>query len=208
MEKGIIVATALRLLDESGLEGLTLRRLAAELGVQAPALYWHFKSKQLLLDAMAAAMMAEHLTRPDLEDPAKWREWLTAYAHSDRAMLNSRRDGARLAAGTRPSPELFALVERSVAALERAGFGVGDALRGLFAVSGYVAGFVLEEQADRDRGAEGEGPDLDAFRAEHPRLAAGLMEIGDPQGDAAFEGGLQLILDGLERRLRPSEAPG
>ncbi|MGR6916275.1 TetR/AcrR family transcriptional regulator C-terminal domain-containing protein [[Actinomadura] parvosata] len=207
LEKGIIVATALRLLDESGLEGLTLRRLAAELGVQAPALYWHFKSKQLLLDAMAAAMMADYLTRPDLEDPAKWREWLTAYAHSDRAMLNSRRDGARLAAGTRPSPELFALVERSVVALERAGFGVGDALRGLFAVSGYVAGFVLEEQADRDRAGEGEGPDLDAFRAEHPRLAAGLMETGDPQGDEAFEGGLQLILDGLERRLRPSAAP-
>ncbi|MFB9623018.1 TetR/AcrR family transcriptional regulator C-terminal domain-containing protein [Nonomuraea helvata] len=203
LEKGTIVATALRLLNEVGLDGLTLRRLASELGVQAPALYWHFKGKQELLDAMAAAMMAAHQSRPLLTEPAKWREWVADYAHTDRAMLNSYRDGAKLVAGTRPSPELFAAVERVVAGLESAGFTAGDAMRGLSTVSGYVAGFVLEEQADRMRPDKGHAlPDMEEFQAAYPRLMAGMAEVGDPQGDQAFEGGLQLILDGMELRLK------
>ncbi|MGW2223750.1 TetR family transcriptional regulator, partial [Nonomuraea sp. NPDC001684] len=113
LEKGTIVAAALRLLQETGLDGLTLRRLAGELGVQAPALYWHFTNKQELLDAMAEAMTAAHMTRPALTEPAAWREWMRDHAHRDRAMLNSYRDGARLVAGTRPSPVLFEVVERS-----------------------------------------------------------------------------------------------
>ncbi|GGS69355.1 TetR family transcriptional regulator [Nonomuraea spiralis] len=203
LEKGIIVAAALRLLQDKGLDGLTLRRLAGELGVQAPALYWHVKNKQELLDAMAEAMTAAHVTRPALADPAAWREWMRDYAHRDRAMLNSYRDGARLVAGTRPSPLLFEVVERSVASLESAGFTAGDAVRGLFAVSSYVAGFVLEEQADRMRpDADGAMPDLAAFQEAHPRLMAGLAEVGDPQGERSFEGGLRLILDGMGARLR------
>lgn len=51
-----VVDTALRLLNEVGLDGLTLRRIAKELNVQAPALYWHFKNKQELLDEMATEM--------------------------------------------------------------------------------------------------------------------------------------------------------
>ncbi|NUW30941.1 TetR/AcrR family transcriptional regulator C-terminal domain-containing protein [Nonomuraea sp. SMC257] len=201
MERGTIVATALRLLDEGGLDRLTLRRLAGELGVQAPALYWHFRGKQELLDAMAAQMVREQPERPVFTDPARWRVWLADRARGDRAMLNSRRDGARLVAGTRPSPELFAQVERAVAALESAGFTAEDAMLGLSAVSGYVGGFVLEEQADRARDDEQEPPDREAVARAYPRLMAALERIGDPQGDRAFEGGLALILDGLERRL-------
>lgn len=206
LEKGTIVATALRLLDEVGLDGLTLRRLAGELGVQAPALYWHFKNKQELLDAMAAAMMSAHTSRPTLTEPGKWREWIAGYAHADRALLNSYRDGAKLVAGTRPSSDLFAVVERAMAGLEAAGFSAGDAARGLFTVSGYVAGFVLEEQADRTRTDGEDGmPDMEEFRAAYPRLMAGLAEVGDPQGDLSFEGGLQLILDGMGLRLKAQD---
>jgi TetR/AcrR family transcriptional regulator, tetracycline repressor protein len=52
-----VTRAALRLLDEVGLEGLTTRRLAAELGVQSPALYWHFRTKQDLLGEMAEAVI-------------------------------------------------------------------------------------------------------------------------------------------------------
>ncbi|WP_433517325.1 TetR/AcrR family transcriptional regulator C-terminal domain-containing protein [Nonomuraea sp. CA-143628] len=202
LEKGTIVATGLRLLDEVGLDGLTLRRLAAELGVQAPALYWHFKNKQQLLDAMAVAMEAPHVTRPVFTDPSRWREWVADYARGSRAILNSHRDGARLAAGTRSSPEVFAMVERAVEALELAGFTVADAARGLFAVSNYVAGFVLEEQADRTRPDTDElGPDMAEFQARYPRIMAALLAEGDPQGDNSFEAGLALVLDGMRLRL-------
>ncbi|MGW5823017.1 TetR family transcriptional regulator, partial [Streptomyces noursei] len=53
IDRKLVVETALRLLNEGGLDGLTLRRIAKELDVQAPALYWHFKNKQELLDEMA-----------------------------------------------------------------------------------------------------------------------------------------------------------
>ncbi|PZR71867.1 MAG: TetR family transcriptional regulator, partial [Stutzerimonas stutzeri] len=53
-----IIEAAFRLLDESGIEGVSLRKLACNLGIRAPSLYWHFKSKQALIDAMADAMIA------------------------------------------------------------------------------------------------------------------------------------------------------
>jgi len=56
LDPALVVLVALKLLDEVGLDGLTLRRLAAELGVQAPALYWHFANKRELLDHMAQAI--------------------------------------------------------------------------------------------------------------------------------------------------------
>ncbi|MER6948051.1 TetR/AcrR family transcriptional regulator C-terminal domain-containing protein [Nonomuraea sp. NPDC000554] len=201
LERGTIVAAALRLLDEVGLDGLTLRRLATDLGVQAPALYWHFKNKQELLDAMAAAMSSAHPRRRPLDDPARWREWIADYARGERAMLNSHRDGARLAAGTKPTDEMFGLVELAVEALERAGFAAADAFSGLFAVTNFVAGFTLEEQAERTRPDTDDHPDLVAFQARYPRMMAWLIETGDPQGDDSFEASLALILDGMSQRL-------
>ncbi|MCK2217512.1 TetR/AcrR family transcriptional regulator C-terminal domain-containing protein [Actinomadura sp. ATCC 31491] len=200
LERAAIVETALRLLNETGLDGLTLRRLAAELDVRAPALYWHFANKQELLDAMAARMAAGMRA---VDGGGGWREALRGFARGLRATLNAYRDGARLAAGTRPSPELFASTERSVAALESAGFPAADAVQAMITLSGYVGGFVLEEQSDRTRPDAGDGPpDLAEFARAYPRLAAGLAAIGDPQGERSFDRGLELILDGLELRLR------
>src|ERR1700760_3630975 len=51
-----IVAVALELLDEGGLDGLTLRRLADRLGIRAPTLYWHVRNKRELLDLLAAGV--------------------------------------------------------------------------------------------------------------------------------------------------------
>ena len=58
LDRAQVVTAAIELLDEVGLDGLTLRRLAQELGVQAPALYWHFKDKQELLDQMMVTISA------------------------------------------------------------------------------------------------------------------------------------------------------
>jgi len=56
LNRDVIARSALRLLDANGIEGVTMRTLAAELGVQAPSLYWHVKSKEDIFRAMAAAM--------------------------------------------------------------------------------------------------------------------------------------------------------
>lgn len=64
------VRTALDLLDDVGLDGLTLRALAARLDVQAPALYWHFTGKQDLLDEMATQLWRDVLAAAGLVDPS------------------------------------------------------------------------------------------------------------------------------------------
>src|SRR5262245_50664549 len=92
-----VVRVALSVLDETGLEGLTLRRVADALGVRTPTLYWHVKSKQALLDEMATAMVREFAWPTVIA--TGWQEWLTAVAGALRRMLLRHRDGARVLSG-------------------------------------------------------------------------------------------------------------
>ncbi|WP_396047828.1 TetR/AcrR family transcriptional regulator [Aeromicrobium sp. UC242_57] len=64
MNPDVVVATALRIVDEQGLDALTVRRVADEFGVTPMALYWHFSNKEALLDAVGDAVVAG-LALPD-----------------------------------------------------------------------------------------------------------------------------------------------
>ncbi len=64
VNRNMVAQAGLKLLNDVGLEQLTLRRLGAELEVQAAAIYWHFKSKEELIDEMATMVLAEGA--PDL----------------------------------------------------------------------------------------------------------------------------------------------
>ena len=214
LERDLVVRTALRLLDEVGLDGLTLRKLAAELGVQAPALYWHFTNKQELLDHMAQAIAEE--ARGALLESGPWEERLMSYARGSRRALLSHRDGARVVAGNRPVEALFPTIEHTLADLVEAGFTPGEAMRSLVTVGTFVGGFVTEEQAEARRNAdEGwtEEQDVEALMRlledrQLPTLAAALMETGDPNGEKTFEHGLRLIIDGMRATLdRRTETP-
>lgn len=59
LQRETVARAALQLLDEVGLDGLTMRRLAAYLDIQNPSLYWHFTKKQELLNCIAVLMIAE-----------------------------------------------------------------------------------------------------------------------------------------------------
>ena len=207
-----MVRAALRLLDEVGLEGLTLRRLAADLGVQAPALYWHFANKQALLDHMAQAIADETRGFDGAGQP--WDERLMAYARRNRQALLRHRDGARVVAGNRPTEAMFPTAERALAVLVEAGFTPGEALRSLVAIGTFVGGFVTEEQAEARRDEEEgrtEEEDQEAFRqlleGNLPTLVAALRETGDPNGEETFEHGLRLIVDGMWATLARRTGP-
>ena len=90
-----VVEHALDVLDRHGLADLSMRRLAADLGVQPSALYWHFASKQALLAAVADEVLRRG-THPLADDP--WPEQVTAYAHQLRDAMLAYRDGAELVA--------------------------------------------------------------------------------------------------------------
>ncbi len=73
LDRHRVADTALRLLNEVGLDGLTLRAIAKELDVKAPALYWHFKDKQALLDEMASEMYRRMAAAPNPTPPTPGR---------------------------------------------------------------------------------------------------------------------------------------
>ena len=62
LSRETVIRAALDLLNEVGVDGLSTRRLAERLGVQQPALYWHFKNKRELLDALSRQMLVERHT--------------------------------------------------------------------------------------------------------------------------------------------------
>ncbi|MFI9595986.1 TetR/AcrR family transcriptional regulator C-terminal domain-containing protein [Nonomuraea sp. NPDC052265] len=195
LTKHMLIDTALRLLDEVGLEGLTVRRLAAELGVQSPALYWHIRTKQELLDGMADAICRAPGMGPPRDDEP-WQDWLLRRARAYRTTLLARRDGARVVAHARSmSPETVALFEQELTAMVERGFTPALALHTIATVTYYVNGFVLQEQA-----ASSSPGSLDSVP---PTLLAALREGGGPVGEAAFEHGLRALIDGTSAALSP-----
>jgi TetR/AcrR family tetracycline transcriptional repressor len=189
-----VVDTALGLLDEVGLDGLTTRRLAAELGVKSPALYWHFRDKQELLDEMAATLLlgaGMGGPRPD----ESWRDWLERRARVYRRSLLDHRDGGRLVVGVDPGAVVAARFDEELAALVGRGFTPLLALRAIAAVVHYTTGFVLQEQAHRPRPTAQAPPLTDL-----PTLAAAVAAGGaDPE--ESFAQSLALVLDGVASRL-------
>src|SRR5205807_7134439 len=136
-----IVSAALDLLDEAGLEGLTMRALAERMGVRAASLYWHIRDKEQLLGMLAEAIVAE-VPEPDSALP--WRAQLEAFATDYRRVLQSHRNAARIMIVTQPAaPRLY---ERLVRSLLAAGFDGGVAVEACHLLAGtYVPAAVAEE---------------------------------------------------------------
>ena len=132
LDKGTVIAAALELLNEVGMDSLTTRKLAERLRVQQPALYWHFPSKRALLDALAEAMLTERHTRSLPEENEDWRVFLKENALSFRKALLSYRDGARIHAGTRPTEPHYGTAEAQIRFLCTAGFSPKRAVWALF----------------------------------------------------------------------------
>lgn len=147
LDRAQVVDAALRLLDETGLEGLTLRRIATELDVKAPALYWHFANKQALLDEMATEMLRRMYAGP-VGVPGSWQEAITTTCRTLRTALLGYRDGARVFSGTRLTDYGHAEGQEALlAAFRRAGFELADAVLAFTTAYAFTTGFVIEEQA-------------------------------------------------------------
>jgi TetR/AcrR family tetracycline transcriptional repressor len=206
-----VVRAAVALLHDGGLAGLTLRRLASTLGVQAPTLYWHVRDKRHLLDLMAVHIMSEALT-PAMREPAPgqpWWDWLAQRARALRAAMLAHPDGALVVAGNRPTADVLPDVERQLAALVRAGFTPGEALRSLWVIGAYVGGDAIEVQAEAARPTEAAEDDKALAKeirsGAFPVMAAAMADRTDD--DARFEEGLALLLDGLRARLTRRTTP-
>jgi TetR/AcrR family tetracycline transcriptional repressor len=208
LDRQLILHHAFSVLNEVGLENLTLRRLAAKINVKAPALYWHFRDKRDLLDEMATQILRESTQNySGLALITDWQEWAVACYQALRATLLRYRDGARVFSGAYlTDAELYAPMEANLSRVTAAGFSLRQTIVGLGALYSYTIGFVIEEQAaEFPPGTP--NPQYDLAERDrrfdknlYPLAAAAGVEIFS-QRDARFTEGLAIIVTGMASLL-------
>ncbi len=216
-----IVAAAVRIADAEGVEAVSMRRLADELGVATMTPYTHLESKDDLLDLMRDAVAAEMLLPEPL--PEDWRAALRAIAHRTKDAFEAH-PWVLDARPRYPRARINHLrhIEKSVSVVLRLGADrrLGRAI--LMSVDDYVTGYCLRARS-RAKMLASLGPEekdeLRSFRRVDPEVTAAL-EAGElplikkvmgradrdkPFGippDSGFEPGLEWLLDGIEATVR------
>jgi len=211
-----VVAEALAVIAEDGANALTMRRLAARLGVVPGALYHHVGNKQQLHDLVLDGVLAEvdvHL------DPAlDWTEQLKVLAHRLRQVLEDHPGIAGILKTRDPlGPHSLALAEAFLSPLQTAGFGDRQAGLAFFLLLDYTIGFAVStpatsvnEQRVRDQAIRTQLHEL--FRSLPPDRFPALVALGEhvwvDNRDQRFTAGLQVLIDGLEHPRRSPPPAG
>lgn len=194
VNREMVTRAALRLLNEVGLEQLTLRLIAKELRIQAPTVYWHFRSKEELIDEMATVVLAEGAGR--LIPPkasADWTAWAAAFGSGLRQTFLAYRDGARMVAGSRlTNTEYMKTAERIAAKLVDAGFSVRQTVVLLSTIYNFTQSFVMEEQAVFPRPNQ---------RSPHYDIAARNAKL-DPKEFPLLRQSGPILFDRFNRRFK------
>lgn len=189
----VITRAAVALLDEVGLAELSTRRLAAKLGVQSPTLYWHVKNKAELLDLVAEAICTDAF---DIPADAPWREQLASGLRQFRALLTAHRDAAELLRLRPPGPQRRKHIDATIGILLDAGFSPDDAA----GISRLLSAHVMDSVPAHTPGDP--DPVIESM-ATYPNLAKVGPAFDRLSTEDLFELGVEVILDGLERRLLP-----
>jgi AcrR family transcriptional regulator len=206
-ERAIQVAVALA--DRGGIDSLSMRKLAGELGIEAMSLYYHVKSKDDILDGMLDAVYGEFATPQAGEE---WREAMRERARSTRAVLARHPWATSIKARTSPGPATLGHLDSVIGCLRAAGFSMPVVGHAMSLLDSYVQGFAMQEatlplDAAGDIGAATE--DIMAQQEQMAEAFPGLAEMaatlilqpGYAYGNE-FEFGLELILDGIESAHR------
>ena len=203
---------AMTLADKKGLEALTMRALAQELGVEAMSLYHHVSNKSDILDGMVDLVFAQVEVPKGTGD---WKNEMRARAHSARAVLN-KHPWALSLMESRSAPGMATLMHHDavLGSLRKGGFSIALTAHAYSLIDAYLYGFVLQElqlpfdtednqdtqevaKSIFEKIPEGALPHMVEFTTKHV-LKPGYSYAKE------FDYGLELILDGLERALSKS----
>ncbi|MFF3891708.1 TetR/AcrR family transcriptional regulator [Streptomyces sp. NPDC001812] len=199
-----ITAAAVALADAEGLEAVTMRKVAAQVGAGAMSLYSYAPDKETLLNLMVDHVSGELPTTDTLT--GDWRADLKAVAHLQRAlMLRHPWLPAALSTHRTPGPHTLAFLERALTALRPTGLDGAAKLEIFAQLTAFVAGHAAHEIA---QAAASRSPDRAAAEARylaavaadghHPELAEALSAPGHPLApEATFTRFLNRLIDGL-----------
>jgi AcrR family transcriptional regulator len=201
-----VIEAALKVMDADGLEAVTMRRVAREVGVEAMSLYNHVKDKDDLLQGVCNRVMA------DFEfptEPGDWADRCRAGARSWRRVLQAHPDVMRLFAETHgpstSSTESLKPTEFALRLLQEVGLSDRDTVQAFHAFGGYIQGFVMMEGGSiKGRAREEHLPSLDAANElleAFPTLHKVSEYWADCDADEQFEFGLDLLIRGIRDRV-------
>jgi AcrR family transcriptional regulator len=200
-----VLEAAVRVADRGGVEAITMRRVAQELGVEAMSLYHHVPNKDAILDGVVDAVFAA------IELPgtghADWRDAIRQRASSARTVLSRHSWALGLMDSRRnPGPATLRHHNAVLGVLREAGFTLAMAVHAVSLIDSYVGGFVLQESSlplsEQDDVEEVAG-DILADAGEFPYLTEVIVNHALRPGydhTSEFGYGLDLILDALEAR--------
>ncbi|MBT2489658.1 TetR/AcrR family transcriptional regulator C-terminal domain-containing protein [Streptomyces sp. ISL-96] len=214
MDVGRIVETALKLIDEVGIQALTLRMLANALDSGTATLYRHFNGKDELLALVADRILGEVGVAPEKLDGLTWREAVTAAAETLYDTLRRHPHALPLLAAKVPvGPNGLRARERLIRLLLRHGFSVGLAARAFTAIGHYVVGFAIQQHGPGTPRPEDQAQLRDYYHsldpATYPATTAAADELTSVPLHEEFRFGLDLLVDGLEQaRRKDAQAPG
>lgn len=220
LSRELIVETALGLIDTSGAQGLSMRSLAQELGVEAMSLYRYVHGREDLLEGVVALLMADLLSNLDDELTEHWQGFMQSTAHAVRRIAVEHPNAFPLVATRHPAapwlrPPLRSIevVNTFLAALIGHGFTDEQAVDAYRSFSSFLLGQLLLESAVR--GAEtspveeplDEGdaaiPEADgnATLADAPEVRRLRALLSEDRSDEEFEISLEALLDRLSHEL-------
>ncbi|MFE7084082.1 TetR/AcrR family transcriptional regulator [Priestia megaterium] len=213
-----ILEASWELLGEEGIEKFSLRRLATRIGIQAPSLYWYFKSKQNLYQRLA-----NHVSKMILEElhsEGDWKEQLTELAITVRSVLSRYPCSTQLMMMTLPhEPDIIRFTNRMLLCVESTPLEQEQKMQVVTTLVNYVFYFVLDDyQHERNVSAIFKDQEtlpgeemvrlLNSMSETDAGLFRGMFTNGlfDLMGtDRAFEFGLKLILLGVEQVIKEQE---
>jgi TetR/AcrR family transcriptional regulator, tetracycline repressor protein len=204
-----VIEAALRVMDEEGLEAVSMRRVAREVGVEAMSLYHHVEDKEDLLDGICERVMIEF----DFPEPVDdWTENCRRGARAWRNLLQAHPAVMRLFAEQRGpvrSIDSMRPTEFALKILRSCGLTDRDTAQAFHAFGGYIQGFVMMELGSIAGGSDEEHVKMHAELAaalpgEFPTLEAVSRYFAECDPDEQFEFGLDLLIRGLEAKVRPA----
>lgn len=204
-----LTALAVDLVAANGLDALTIRSIARRAGVFPTVVYHHIGDLDAVRFAVADAVVDTIDVPPPLRRPAEWRNWLVELAQHTYGALSGHQGVFPFIARTGPSsPSQIRVIDACMQLLSEAGLDDRDAS---FCYGAYInqvgssaeiaAVFALHDRGDGQRRAQF-GQQLRNVAALHPGLQRALPHFESWDHVTAFAYSLDLILDGIDRRLR------
>lgn len=205
-----VLRAAVDLADREGLGALTMRRLGAELGVEAMSLYKHVANKEAILDGVVE-LIVDQIEIPSQDTP--WKQAMRMRAVSARGVLASHTWAIGLLESRGSmGPATMRYLNTILGNLNSAGFSIQNAVHAFWLLDSYVYGHVVQEttlapgRTSPPRTESAAAVLEQATMAEYPHLVEVAEHAlgSDYSVDQEFRFGLDLILDALERAATPA----